>query len=174
MPLDTELTEVVSILTRYFLHDFKSLIDNYGDQAPSLAEEMATLLGEHLNSQTPYGSLWDAFSRAPVANEAELMGVLEVLEEADPEVTIRLQGYYAAFEELDQPGVSEVIETSEPEDTIDIPEVERIRSTDDMDNNDEYREDNEYLRGNVEDHSTSAMYYEGQDTTIEPNQTEEE
>lgn len=91
-----------------------------------------------------------------------------------PELTIRLEGFFAAFQQLDQPGVTEVIETSEPEDTINIEEIEAVKSTDDMDDDDEYREENTYLRGNVEDRSTSSMYYEGMDTSIEPNQTEDD
>jgi hypothetical protein len=64
------------------------------------------------------------------------------------------------------------VETSEPEDTINIEELAGIKSIDDMDNDDEYREENTYLVGNVEDRSTSAMYIEGLSTDVEPNQSE--
>jgi hypothetical protein len=174
MPLDVGYDEIVRILSLYFIDGGKELVVEYGEQAPSLAGEMAAMLEERLNSDTPFGAMWEEYKRGPEENEAELLGALEMLEESMPEVTIRLEGYFAAFQEMEQPGVSEVIETSEPEGTIHIEEIEAIKSTDDMDNDDEYREENEYLTGNVEDHSTSAMYYEDLDSSVEPNQSEED
>lgn len=174
MAFDEGIEEVVSLLTSYFLDGGRELVSNFGDQAPSLAAEMGAMLEERLTTDTPFGQMWEEYKRSPMENEAELIGALEVIEEADPELTIRLEGYYAAFQALDQEGVTEVIETSEPEETIQIEEITHIKSEDDFDDDDEYNEDNAYLRGNTEDHSTSAMYYEGQDTSIEPNQTEEE
>ena len=38
--------------------------------------------------------------------------------------------------------------------------LDAVKSLDDMDNDDEYREENAYLLGNVEDRSTSALYIE--------------
>ncbi len=174
MPLDVGYDEIVRILTSYYRDGGQELVDEFGDQGPSLAGEVGEMLEERLNSDTPFGQMWEEYKQNPVDNEDELIGALEMLEESMPELTIRLEGYYAAFQELVQPGVRDLLETSEPEDTINIEELEAIKSTDDMDNDDEYREDNEYLTGNVEDRSTSAMYYEGQDTSIEPNQSEED
>jgi hypothetical protein len=173
MPLDVGYDEIVRILTLYYSNHGQDLVDEFGEQGPSLAGEMGEVLGERLNSDTPFGQMWAEYKRNPEYNEDELIGALEMLEEAMPELTIRLEGYYAAFQKLVQPGVRDVMETSEPEDTINIEELKAIKSTDDMDNDDEYREENEYLTGNTEDRSTSAMYYEGLDTDIEPNQTEE-
>lgn len=174
MPLDVGYDEIVRILSLYYMDGGKDLILEYGEQAPSLAGEMGAMLDERLNSDTPFGPMWEEYKRRPEENEDELLGALEMLEESMPEVTIRLEGYFAAFQEMEQPGVTEVIETSEPEDTINIEEIEAISSTDDMDNDDEYREENEYLTGNVEDRSTSAMYYEDLDSSVEPNQSEED
>lgn len=174
MAFDDGIEEVVSLLTSYFLDGGKELVANFGDQAPSLAAEMGALLEERLSADSPFGQLWEEYKQSPMENEAELIGALEVLEETTPELTIRLEGYYAAFQELDQEGVTEVIETSEPESTIQIEEITHIKSIDDFDNDDEYNEENTYLQGNVEDRSTSAMYYEGQDTSIEPNQSEDD
>lgn len=173
MALDDGIEVVVSYLTSYYTDGGQYLRDEYGDQAPALADEMGQMLEELLNSDTPFGQMWAEYRRNPEANEAELIGALEVLDESMPEVTMRLQAYLAAFHELEQSGVRDIYETSEPEDTIRLNELEAVDSADDMDNDDEYREDNTYLTGNVEDHSTSAMYYEGQDTSIEPNQSEE-
>lgn len=53
-----------------------------------------------------------------------------------------------------------------------LEEIQAIKSIDDMDDDDECREENAYLLGNVEDRSTSAMYYDGSDLSIEPNQSE--
>ncbi len=174
MPLDVGFDEIVRILTLYYRGSEQELMDEFGEQGHSLAGEMGGMLEELLNSDTPFSQMWAEYKQTPEDNEAELIGALEMLEEAMPEISIRLEGYYAAFQELVQPGVRDVIETSEPEDTINIEELEAIKSTDDMDNDDEYREDNEYLTGNTEDRSTSAMYYEGLDSDIEPNQTEED
>ncbi len=174
MPLDVGYDEIVRILTLYYRNGGRELVDEFGDQGPSLAGEMGEMLEERLNEDTPFGQMWEEYKLNPEDNEAELIGALEMLEESMPELTIRLEGYYAAFQELVQPGVQDILETSEPESTINIEELEAVKSTDDMDNDDEYREDNEYLTGNTEDHSTSAMYYEGQDTSIEPNQSEED
>ncbi len=174
MAFDEGIDEVVSIITSFYLDGGKDLTQHYGDQAPSLAGEMAQMIEEVLLGDTPYSALWEEYKQEPLANEAELIGALEVLEEAMPELTIRLEGYYAAFQTLDQPGVQTLIETSEPEDTINIEELEGIKSIDDMDNDDEYREENTYLVGNVEDRSTSAMYIEGLGTDVEPNQSEDD
>ena len=173
MPLNQGIEEVVSILSSYYGDGGRMLRLEYGEQAPMLASEMGEMLGEMLQTQTPFGQLWLEYVQNPQANEAELIGSLEVLEESVPEITIRLEGYYATFVEM-QKGRGDVEETPGPDPLINEEEIECVRSTDDMDNNDEYREDNTYLTGNVEDRSTSAMYYEGLDTNIEPNQTEEE
>ncbi len=174
MPLNVGYDEIVRILTLYYRDGGQELVDEFGDQGPSLAGEMGGMLEELFNSDTPFGQMWEEYKQNPEDNEAELIGALEMLEEAMPEISIRLEGYYAAFQELVQPGVRDLIETSEPEDTINIEELEAIKSTDDMDNDDEYREENEYLTGNTEDRSNSAMYDEGLDTDIEPNQSEED
>lgn len=174
MPFEEGIEEIVTIMTSYFMDGGKELTDMYGDQAPQLASEIGAMLEERLNEDTPFGQLWEEYKISPVEHEAELIGALEVLEEANPELTIRLEGYYAAFQELDQPGVQSLVETSEPEDTINIEEIESVKSYDDFDNNDEYREENTYLVGNVEDRSTSAMYIEGLDTSVEPNESEDE
>lgn len=174
MALDEGIDVVVGYLTSYYRDGGVELSEQFGDQAPALAAEVGEMLDEFLNNETPFGSLYDEYKHDPEANEAEVIGALEVLDESVPEVTMRLQAYLVAFHELEQPGVRDVIETSDPEDTINVPEIEAVDSNDDMDNDDEYNEENTYLTGNVEDHSTSAMYYEGEDTDIEPNQTEEE
>lgn len=178
MALEEGIEVVVGYLTSYYRDGGAELAEQFGDQAPALAGEMGQMLQEFLNSETPFGSLYDEYQRDPESNEAELIGALEVLDESVPEVTIRLQGYMAAFHELEQPGVRDVVETSEPEDTLNIPEIQAVDSNDDMEeDDDEYIEDNAYLTGNVEDRSTSAMYYDdgnGEDTSIEPNQSEEE
>jgi hypothetical protein len=172
MPLADEIEEVANILSGYFEDGGVYLQTQYGDQGLSLAREMADLLSETLPQETPFGSLWAEYRVDPEANEAEVIGALEVLDESVPEITIRLEGYLAAFHELDREGVAELVETTEPEATIDIEEITAVDGMDDMDNDDEYREENAYLLGNVEDHSTSAMYIEGLDTSVEPNQSE--
>ncbi|NLG99006.1 MAG: hypothetical protein GX491_16740 [Chloroflexi bacterium] len=174
MAFEEGIEAIVTILTRYYMDGGREIAERYGDQGPSLAAEVGDMLEEQLEEDSPYGQLWAEYKANPADNEAELIGVLEVMEEVNPELTLRLKGYYAAFQQLDQPGAGDLIETGEPEDTIRAEEIESIKSYDDMDDDDEYREENTYLRGNVEDHSTSAMYYEGQDTSIEPNESEEE
>jgi hypothetical protein len=171
MPFSEDMDDVVRIITSYYQNGGIDLIEQYGDQAPSLAMELSDVLEEWFSSETPFGPLWAEYKQDPVANEAEVIGALEMLEEAVPEIGMRLEGYYAAFQHLDQEGVTEIIETSEPEDTINVEEVERVKSTDDFDDDDEYREENTYLVGNVEDRSTSAMYIEGLDTSVEPNES---
>ena len=173
MALEEGIDVVVGYLTSYYRDGGVELSEQFGDQAPSLAEEMGQMLEEFFNDETPFGSLFEEYKQDPEPNEAELIGAIEVLDESVPELTIRLQAYLAAFHELEQPGVQDVIETSEPEDTLDIPEIEAVNSNDDMDNDDEYNDENAYLTGNVEDRSTSSMY-ENDDTSVEPNQTEEE
>jgi hypothetical protein len=172
--MNVAFDEIARLLSSYYRDGGQELISEFGDQGPSLAGEMGSMLEELLSSDTPFGQMWLEYKENPDENEVELIGALEVVEETFPEVTIRLEGYYAAFQELAQPGVVDLIETSEPEDTINIEEIRAIRSTDDMDDDDEYREENAYLVGNVEDHSTSAMYYEDLDASVEPNESEEE
>ena len=174
MPMEQGMDEVVHILTSYFRGDTQYIVEQYGDQAPSLADEMADMLEELFNNETPFGQLWIEYKEYPEANETEILGALEMLEESMPTVTIRLEGYYAAFLELSRDGVETLIETSEPEETVSIEEIKAVKSMDDMDDDDEYREENAYLVGNVEDRSTSAMYYEGLDTSIEPNESDAE
>jgi hypothetical protein len=171
MAFSEDMEDVVNILTSYYRDGGEMLEEQYGDQAPSLAMEIANMLEELFTSDTPFGPLWEEYKRDPVTNEAEVIGALEMLEEAIPEIGMRLEGYYAAFQHLEQPGVVELIETAEPEDTINVEEVGFVKSSDDFDDDDEYREENTYLVGNVEDRSTSAMYYEGLDTSIEPNES---
>jgi hypothetical protein len=174
MPLDVGYDEIARILTSYYLDGGREIRGEYGDQGVSLAAEMGELLDEQMTEETPFGQMWIEYKHNPEEVEGELIGALEVLEESVPDITIRLEGYYAAFEKLGQPGVVDLEETSEPEDTINIEELGAIKSTDDMDDDDEYREENEYLTGNVEDRSTSALYYEDLDASVEPNESEDE
>jgi hypothetical protein len=169
---DDALEEVVSILTSYYAGDHQFLVDQYGDQALSLAGDMGNMLEELFSAETPFGQLWTEYKLDPSGNETEVLGALEMLDESMPGLTIRLEGYYAGFQELSQEGVVDLVETSEPEATLSIEEIEAVKSNDDMDDDDEYNEENTYLVGNVEDRSTSAMYIEGLDTSIEPNQSE--
>lgn len=170
--VDDYIEPLVTTLTRYYLDGGQDLVEQYGDQGPSLAGEMGEMIGDRLTEDTPFAALWDEYVNDPIGNEAEMIGALEALEEADNEFSLRLEGYFVAFQELEQPGVESLIETSEPEDTLNANELTAIKSIDDMDNDDEYIEDNTYLVGNVEDRSTSAMYIEGLDTSVEPNQSE--
>ena len=174
MPLGDGIEEIVGYLTSYYMDGGGELQRNFGDQGPALASEIGEMLQERLTADSPFGALWGEYVLNPQANEAELIGALEVLEESNPEITIRLEGYLAAFQVLDQPESSDLVETAEPEDGVEIEEIEAVKSMDDMDDDDEYREDNAYLLGNVEDRSTSAMYYEDLDDTVEPNQTEDD
>lgn len=174
MPLNVGYDEITRILASYYRDGGEELSADYGDQGPDLAEEMAGVLDDLLPGQTPFGPMWEEFKQNPEETEPELIGALEMLEESVPEITIRLEGYYAAFEKLAQPGEGDLMETPEPEATIDIEEIKAVRSIDDMDDDDEYMEENEYLTGNVEDRSTSAMYYEDLDSSVEPNESEDE
>jgi hypothetical protein len=173
MPLDEGIEEVVSILTSYYQDGGHFIVEQYGEQAPMLAGEMGEVLGEFLQNETPFSQLWLEYIENPVANEAEIIGALEVLEESVPTLTIQLEGYYAGFVEM-QKSNTDIGEHSEPEPLVNIEELDHVKSMDDMDNDDEYREDNTYLVGNVEDRSTSAMYYEGLDTSVEPNESEDD
>jgi hypothetical protein len=172
MALGENLEEVVTILTQLYSDQRDTLQTQYGQQAPMLAEEMGSTLGEMLISNTPFEPLWREFVSNPVSNEAELMGVLEMLEEAMPEITIALEGYYAGFVEMQtEPG--DIYESSTPEPYLSIDEITEVESIADGDNDDEYREENAYLTGNVEDRSTSALYYENEENDLDPNQSEE-
>lgn len=174
MPLGDGIEEIVGHLTSYYMDGGGELQRSLGDQAPALAAEVGEMLQERLTADSPFGALWGEYVLNPQENEAELIGALEVLEESNPEITIRLEGYLAAFQVLDRAETGDLIETSDPEDTIQEEEITGVKSIDDMDDDDEYREDNAYLLGNVEDHSTSAMYYEDLDQSVEPNESEEE
>jgi hypothetical protein len=173
MPLEAGYEEITTILTAYYSGDYEYLLSTYGDQAVSLAGEMGDMLADMLQADTPFGALWLEFTQSPDEYEAEIVGALEVLEEAFPEITIRLEGYYSAFANMAREK-GEVVESGEPDDLVNIEELENVRSIDDGDDDDEYREDNEYLRGNVEDRSTSAMYFDDLDSSVEPNQTEDD
>lgn len=173
MPLDEGIEDVVTLLTSFYRDGGDEIRELYGDQAPMMAEEMGNMIGEIFQGETPYGQLWLEYKDDPEEHEAEVIGALEVLEESVPMVTIRMEGYYAAFLKMMKEN-TDVGEDPEPEDTVNIEEIESIKSNDDFDDDDEYREENTYLVGNVEDHSTSAMYYEGLDTSIEPNESEDD
>jgi len=171
MAFDGDMEEVVGILSRFYGGQLDALRDMYGEQAPMLAEEMGQMLGKNLIADTPYSQLWLEFTEDPAPNEAELIGVIEVIEETLPDLSIRLESYYAAFRQM-QNQIEDIIENGEAEEGVIIEEIEMINSNDDGDDDDEYREDATYLTGNVEDRSTSAMYYDDLDPDIEPNESE--
>lgn len=172
MALGENLEEVVNILTRYYSGQLDLLRDMYGDQAPMLANEMGDMLSEIIQSETPFSQLWLEYIDQPVENEAELIGALEMLEESIPVISVRLEGYYAGFLTI-QNQDTDLIENPELEDEVVLEELASIKSIDDGDDDDEYREESTYLVGNVEDHSTSAMYYEDLDSSVEPNESED-
>lgn len=174
MAIGEHVEEIVNILSLYFNGQLDMLRTTYGDQAPMLAEEMADMLEELVVEETPFSQLWVEFRDEPLEHDAELIGALEMLEESVPVVSVRLEGYYAGFAAMRNED-AEIIESTEPEgDDLELDELRVIKSIDDGDNDDEYREDTTYLVGNVEDRSTSAMYIEGLDTDVEPNQTEDD
>ncbi|MEZ4769271.1 MAG: hypothetical protein R2844_12695 [Caldilineales bacterium] len=66
------------------------LADRYGEEARTIAADMAALVRARLLDDTPYESLWQEFHDDPDAASAEFNGALEALVEADPGLTRRL------------------------------------------------------------------------------------
>lgn len=93
-----DLEEIVRTLSLYFRDEGETLERRFGPEARSLVEDIAELLEEQLSAEAPFAALWRDYTAAPRENEEELIGALEVIQEANPTVTERLDAFYDAFE----------------------------------------------------------------------------
>ena len=53
--------EITRILTSFEREDATALVNRYGEEAQSIAEEMAGLIGARFSENTPYETLWEQF-----------------------------------------------------------------------------------------------------------------
>jgi hypothetical protein len=67
--------------------------EQFGPQAVSAAQDMAALLENRLDQESPYVSLWADFRADPDGTASQLTGALEALVEADPALGRRLEGF---------------------------------------------------------------------------------
>ncbi|HZW02333.1 MAG TPA: hypothetical protein VFF68_00275 [Anaerolineaceae bacterium] len=93
-----DLEEIVNIISLYFRDGGETVERRYGPEARDLIEDMNELLEEQLSAEAPFAALWRDYTAAPEENEAELIGALEVIQEANPTVAERLDAFFDAFE----------------------------------------------------------------------------
>lgn len=95
--------EITRILTSFATEDETALVNRYGEEARSIADDMARLLASRLSKDTPYVSLWEHFRADPEANAPELNGALEALVEADPGLARRLDDFLKRYRRSTMP-----------------------------------------------------------------------
>ena len=96
--------ETVRILREFEETDGETLRAQYGAEAVAVAEDMARVLDDRLQSEStrrgtvsPYESLWPAFQTDPVGVEPKLIGALEAMIEADPALGQRINAFVEEF-----------------------------------------------------------------------------
>ncbi len=96
--------ETVRILREFEETEGETLRAQYGAEAVAVAEDMARVLDDRLQSApgrrdtvSPYESLWPAFQTDPVGVEPQLIGALEAMIEADPALGRRLNAFMEEF-----------------------------------------------------------------------------
>lgn len=114
--------DITRILQSYKQDGGALLTNRYGEQARSIAADMAALLETRLLGDTPYASLWEEFRSDPKSAAPELTGALEALIEADPGLTRRLDDMLERYRRVTMPATAAadtLSETEEPDIEID-------------------------------------------------------
>ena len=93
-----DLEEIVRTLSLYYRDEGETIERRFGPEARNMIEDITELLEEQLSAEAPFAALWRDFTASPEANEEELIGALEVIQEANPTVAERLDAFYDAFE----------------------------------------------------------------------------
>ena len=96
--------EAVRILREFEETEGETLRAQYGAEAVAVAEDLARVLDDRLQSESgrrgtisPYESLWPAFQADPEGVEPKLIGALEAMIEADPALGQRLNAFVEEF-----------------------------------------------------------------------------
>ncbi|MBU1877783.1 MAG: hypothetical protein KJ734_02420, partial [Chloroflexi bacterium] len=87
------IQDIVQVLEDLVQDDGQTLEQRDGPEALSVAQDMRDLLAARLPEESPFASLWEQFESDPEGTEAELIGTLEALAEADPALVERLNAY---------------------------------------------------------------------------------
>lgn len=175
------IRETVRILTVFVQDDGETLRQRDGPEAATLAADMVSLLRARLQEETPYKSIWESFEADPEATATELIGVLEVLAEADPALQTRLAAFLEEYHEAQPPSGPRRAQTPErnitvegrtPETSVD-PEDTAVTVAEEEDYG-----DGTFLYGNLEPGTPGAQQepgFEGlgfQGQVIRPGQEE--
>ena len=96
--------ETVRILREFEETEGETLRAQYGPEAVAVAEDLARVLDDRLQSESgrrgtisPYESLWPAFQADPEGVEPKLIGALEAMIEADPALGQRINAFVEEF-----------------------------------------------------------------------------
>ncbi|MBU0496184.1 MAG: hypothetical protein KKA73_22455 [Chloroflexi bacterium] len=153
------IQDIVQVLEDLVQDDGQTLEQRDGPEALSVAQDMRDLLAARLPEESPFASLWEQFESDPEGTEAELIGTLEALAEADPALVERLNAYLEDYRwattplEIRQARLAQPASEDEDDLADDMVVVEGLVIAGEEDLADEpdegYSEEGEYLYGNV-------------------------
>jgi hypothetical protein len=150
--------EIVRLLRDLVQDDGQTLEQRDGPQALSVAQDMRDLLAVRLAEESPFVSLWEHFESDPGGTEAELIGALEALVEADPALVRRLNAYLEDYRwaatpsEIRRARLARSMPGDHGADADDAVVVEGVVIAGEegmIDEQEEYSEEGEYLYGNI-------------------------
>ena len=111
------LEEIVRMLRRFYNDNGRTIEHEHGPEARTVAQEIGLLLEARLDENT-YPALWDTFIDDPDNNEAELIGALEAMTEADRALYHRLSGLWRDFDRLARADRARMIDKPEAEEML--------------------------------------------------------
>jgi len=92
--------EVVRILRMLLEEKAEVLRRRHGEEAVTAAEDMRDVLVQHLQEESPYADLWEAFKADPEETSDEMIGALEAMAEAQPGLNRRLNAFIEEIHQL--------------------------------------------------------------------------
>jgi hypothetical protein len=90
-------SQVTRLMAEFLSDNGISMASRDGPQAATAAQDMVDYVQTRLRHESSYGSLWEAFERAPDETAEEMEGTLEAMVEADGEFAMRLNGFLEEY-----------------------------------------------------------------------------
>jgi hypothetical protein len=112
--------DVVAILRELVEDGDAAMARSHGDRALDIAQAMRTALVTHLERETPYGEVWDAFETNPADGEDELAGALEAAVEADAALAQTLDQFMEEYYQLIGPPEARLPESERREEGFSV------------------------------------------------------
>lgn len=134
-----EITHVLQVLVQ---DDGQTLRERHGQQAETIARDIAEVVQYRLREEAPFDTLWNDFASDPTDAGPQVTGALEALTEAYPGLNRRLEELMADYDRV-------VISTGEAPETVGDTPATAPETKLTLEDGPDSRSQGTYLYGNV-------------------------